>query len=891
METVRWFRRKWVLTPGLAAALYLALGVAWVFVGDELLAALVPDAQALARWQLWKGWAYVALTAVLAFSLVRRMYTAERQRGVREREFTQVVRHTSAGIARVALDGRVLWANPRLLDMLGLSWRDVQGMDFRQLVPADEPRWAAGQLGRLLIGEIDHYVAERRCLRPDGHEALPVLCTMSAIPEGEGGEVSSLLVVLQDMSETVRARAALERSEARLRLALEGSASGVWDWDARDRAFRFSPGFGKLLGYEGDELARDLHLFPRIGAAERRRVVAAVRHAVATGEPLVETFTLRCFDGQLRWFEARGHCQVDAQGVPLRFTGLLTDLSSVYRAEEGQRLAKAVVDNAAQGVIVTDAQGTMRSANAAAQSILGYSEAEMLGRNPRMFQSGRHDGAFYARLWEQMVHTGQWQGEIWNKRKNGDVFPEQVAMSAVRDASGSVTHYVCMFTDQSQIKARERQMEFLAGHDPLTGLANRAAFGRQLEAIRQRALASGERFAVLQLNLDRFKEVNDSYGYNVGDAVLRHIAAQVQHALRPGDLIGRLAGDEIAVVARNLRHAAGAAAVARNLMAAAARPWRTPEGIEVVVGTSVGICMFPDHVDSSQALLQGAHSAVYGAKALGRGAWCFYEEGMTQAARERLAMEARLRRALAQGELRLYYQPQVDIASGHIVGAEALLRWQDPDEGLVSPARFIPVAESSGLIAPLGQWVLEEACRQGQHWRSAGLAPLTVAVNVSPRQFQLGDLVEDVSRALAQSGFPANSLELEITESAMAERPEQALALLTRLGDLGLRLAVDDFGTGYSSLAHIKRFPIDVLKIDQGFVRDIPLNADDMAICSAIIAMGHSMGLSVLAEGVETQAQLDFLRQRGCDHYQGYLRSRPVPAEEFEALLRARSAA
>jgi len=448
-----------------------------------------------------------------------------------------------------------------------------------------------------------------------------------------------------------------------------------------------------------------------------------------------------------------------------------------------------------------------------------------------------------------------------------------------------------MFTDQSQIKARERQMEFLAGHDPLTGLANRAAFGRQLEAIRQRALASGERFAVLQLNLDRFKEVNDSYGYNVGDAVLRHIAAQVQHALRPGDLIGRLAGDEIAVVARNLRHADGAAAVARHLMAAAARPWRTPEGIEVVVGTSVGICMFPDHVDSSQALLQGAHSAVYGAKALGRGAWCFYEEGMTQAARERLAMEARLRRALAQGELRLYYQPQVDIASGRIVGAEALLRWQDPEEGLVSPARFIPVAESSGLIAPLGQWVLEEACRQGQRWRSAGLAPLTVAVNVSPRQFQLGDLVEDVSRALAQSGFPANSLELEITESAMAERPEQALALLTRLGDLGLRLAVDDFGTGYSSLAHIKRFPIDVLKIDQGFVRDIPLNADDMAICSAIIAMGHSMGLSVLAEGVETQAQLDFLRQRGCDHYQGYLRSRPVPAEEFEALLRARSTA
>ena len=255
-------------------------------------------------------------------------------------------------------------------------------------------------------------------------------------------------------------------------------------------------------------------------------------------------------------------------------------------------------------------------------------------------------------------------------------------------------------------------------------------------------------------------------------------------------------------------------------------------------------------------------------------------------ARERLAVEAGLRRALANGELRLYYQPQVSVASGRIVGAEALLRWQDPQEGLISPARFIPVAESSGLIAPIGQWVLLEACLQAQRWRSAGLGSMTMAVNVSPRQFALSDLVAVVGDALAQSGFPATSLELEITESALAERPEQALALLTKLGDLGLRLSVDDFGTGYSSLAHIKRFPIDVLKIDQSFIREIPESGEDMAISSAIIAMGHSLGLAVLAEGVETPAQLDFLRQRGCDSYQGYLRSRPVPPDAFEVLLR-----
>jgi len=360
--------------------------------------------------------------------------------------------------------------------------------------------------------------------------------------------------------------------------------------------------------------------------------------------------------------------------------------------------------------------------------------------------------------------------------------------------------------------------------------------------------------------------------------------------MRPGDLLGRMAGDELAVVARHLRDADGAQAVARQLIAAVAEPWRSPEGFEVVAGVSVGICMFPEHAATAQTLLQGAHAAVYGAKALGRGAWCFYAEEMTQSARERLALESRLRLALAQGHMVLHYQPQIDIATGRIVGAEALVRWNDPEEGLIAPGRFIPVAEVSGIIAPLGEWIIGEACRQGQRWREQGLPPLVLAVNVSPRQFQLTDLVHCTAAALAESGFPAAQLELEITESALAEREDEALRTMRRLCELGLRLAVDDFGTGYSSLAQLKRFPIDVLKIDQGFVRDIPRSADDMAISAAIIAMGHSMGLRVLAEGVETAEQLDFLRVRGCDAYQGYYCSRPVPAEAFAALVQAQQA-
>ena len=696
------------------------------------------------------------------------MRRAEKVRMAMAQELTQIVRHAPAGFARVALDGRFLWANTRLCDLLGAEPVQTLSLNFRDVMIAQDPDWAASQLQRLLAGEIDHYVGERHCLRLDNGRRVPVLCTVTLAPE-VGDEPAHLVCVVQDLDEIKAARAALQRSEAR------------------------------------------------------------------------------------------------------------------------QRLAATVVDNTMEGVVVTDAHSRILSVNAAFTRLLGYTEEELLGKTPRVFKSGRHDKAFYEAMWSTLTETGYWQGEIWNRRKNGEIFPEHMSLSAVRDPAGEITHYVCMFTDISEEKAQQRQLEYLAHNDPLTGLSNRTWFGHQLELAVQEAQGSGEHIAVLLLNLDRFKDVNDSYGHTTGDEVLKHIARQVQSALRPGDVLGRLAGDELAVVARNLRHADGAAAMARHLIRAVAEPWRSPDGLEVVAGVSVGICMFPEHAGTTELLLQGAHAAVYGAKARGRGAWCFFHEAMTQAARERLELESRLRLALAQGHLQMYYQPQIDIATGRIQGAEALVRWNDPQEGLISPARFIPVAETSGVIGPLGEWVVREVCRQGQQWLDAGLPPLTLALNVSPRQFHLTDLAGCTAAALHASGFPAALLELEITESALAERTEEARQVLVRLRELGVRIAVDDFGTGYSSLAQLKRFPIDVLKIDQGFIRDIPQSEDDMAISAAIIAMGHSMGLSVLAEGVETEGQLAFLRERGCDAYQGYLCSRPVPADEFVALLRAQA--
>ena len=685
------------------------------------------------------------------------------------------------------------------------------------------------------------------------------------------------------------ARADLLHSENVLRLALEGSGSGLWDWDLLRRRSTHSPGLVRLLRYQGAELPRGMNLLRRLHPDDYRRVHRAVQRAMATGEPFAETARLRRFDDSYCWFQARGMCHRGAQGQAERFSGILTDLTASRALQERQRLAATVVDNTIEGVVVTDAQPCILSINPAVTRMLGYTEQEVLGQNPRIFQSGRHDKGFYQAMWAAVQRSGHWQGEIWNKRKNGEVFPERMSLSAVHDEQGQVTHYVCMFSDISQEKAQHQRLEFLTQRDSLTGLPNRAWFIEQLDEAMNQALADGEQLAVLLLNLDRFKDVNDSYGHAVGDEVLRHVAQQVRLSLRPGELLGRMAGDEIAVLVRHLRNTEGAAAVARHLIAATRKPWRTPDGMEVVAGVSIGVAMFPRHASKAEQLLQAAHSAVYGAKAHGRSAHCFFDESMIQAARERLEIEARLRSAMARGHLLLHYQPQLSVATGRIVGAEALLRWNDPEEGLISPARFIPVAETSGVIGPLGQWVMQEACRQGQAWRAAGLPAIRIAVNVSPRQFQLDDMAVCAAQALAASGLPAHCLELELTESVLAERPEEMRQVLQRLRELGVRIAVDDFGTGYSSLVHLKRFPIDVLKIDQGFMRDIPASGDDMAISATIIAMGRSLGLNVLAEGVETPEQLAFLRERGCDSYQGYLFSRPVPAEQFARLLQAQA--
>lgn len=877
------------LTPWVIVTLYVCAGMMWLGAQASVLGyfAVSLNRQSL-RWQIGLFIVWLLATALIALWFMRRKQRADQRNRETAQELELIVRHAPAGMARVHVGGaEIVWANAKLAGWLGRSVESLRGQDFRALVPPDDQNEIAVQLERLLDGRSDHYQALRQCVNITTGKITPVLCTTSRVAaSGMDGPVA-LVCVLQDLSEMVNARNAMVRSESMLRLALEGSGNGVWEWDALEQRLNFSSGMSALLRYEGMDLAADFDFYQRLHPEDAAVARQQVEQALEPSSMLVLTARLLCFDGLYRWFRARGQAYRDADGRLLRISGLLSDQTASREADEGSRLASTVVENTIEGVVVTDACSRILSVNHAFTQLLGFTEAEMLGQTPRMFKSGRHDKAFYDDMWASMHATGHWQGEIWNRRKNGEVFPERMSLSAVKDANDQVTHYVCMFTDISTEKAREQQLEFLAHRDMLTGLSNRAQFTLMLGDALADSQRTGRSMAVLLFNIDRFKDVNDSYGHSIGDEVLRHVATQMQQALRSGDIIGRLAGDELCVVANALSGRHEAVEVAERLMAAAGQPWTTPDGLSVVVSVSAGICLYPEHAQTAEDLLQGAHAAVYGAKSRGSNAWCFFHEDMTQAARERLALEARLRRALVLGHMRLYYQPQIDLQTGRLMGAEALLRWQDPEQGLISPARFIPVAESSGVIGPLGLWVLGEACRQGQQWRAQGLPDLTIAVNVSLHQFLLTDIVGATTEALADSGFPAQHLELEITESALAEKPEDALAVLSRLRELGLRLAIDDFGTGYSSLAHLKRFPLDLLKIDQGFIRDIPHSVDDMTISSSVIALGHAMGLKVLAEGVETREQLEFLQQKGCDYFQGYFCSRPLPAEDFTRLLEA----
>ncbi|MPQ70980.1 MULTISPECIES: phosphodiesterase DibA [unclassified Pseudomonas] len=591
----------------------------------------------------------------------------------------------------------------------------------------------------------------------------------------------------------------------------------------------------------------------------------------------------------LQWQIVRGYLWVSVSAVLIfliharyqRFGQAVPDLKPGSEDRERLRQAAAVFDCTREGVLVTDKDGLIVHVNRAFVAITGYQEAEVLGERPNLFKSGRHSAEFYQKVYQTLDATGEWSGEIWNRRKSGEIYPQWQTIRAIRDDFGQLSQYVAVFSDISAIKDSQHELAQLANYDPLTGLPNRLLFTDRASQALASAQVHKRGCALLLIDLDHFKIINDSLGHNVGDQLLKAVGERLQHLFGSGISLARLGGDEFAVLAENCPQVVQAAALAQRVIEGLKEPFQL-DGHQLFISASIGISLFPSDSLNAEQLLRNADSALFKAKSAGREGYALYTEELTAHAQHRVEMAGELRRALEQDELRVYYQPVHDLSNSRLIGVEALVRWEHPQRGLVSPGEFIPIAERTGLIAEIDAWVMEQSCRQMCQWLQEGVELSFIAVNVSSRLFARRELYQQVAKVLDDTGLDPALLELEVTESAVMDDPEVALEQLHRLRELGVSLAIDDFGTGYSSLLRLKRLPVQKLKIDQGFVAGLPWDEDDAAIVRVVIALAQSMGMQVQAEGIEQADQARFLLDQSCDLGQGYWFGRPMPADQLD---------
>jgi diguanylate cyclase (GGDEF)-like protein/PAS domain S-box-containing protein len=655
-----------------------------------------------------------------------------------------------------------------------------------------------------------------------------------------------------------------------------------------------SEGCQTLTGYRPDELMLNRRLsYENLTLPEDRARVARVIHAALRSSDAFEVeYRIRRADGQIAWVLERGVGIRNSHGQPAWIEGYIQDISERMAVDEMMREAvrryESLFENATEGIFQTTPDGRYLSANPALARIYGHA-------TPDELISHLHDiehqlyvqperRAEFVRLMQEQGTVRNFESQVYTR--DGRIIWISENARVVRHADGSVQFYEGTVVDITERREHEAALEYQAHHDSLTGLPNRALLPDRIEQAIAQAGRSGKQVAVVFVDLDHFKLINDSLGHHVGDRLLLEVASRLKTCVRGNDTVVRQGGDEFVLVLAEQQGEDDILAVVSRLLDAVSQPW-TDNGQEYGLSCSIGVSCFPQDGDESGALLRSADAAMYQAKASGRSTYHFYTPELNQAVSERLELENSLRHALEREEFRVYYQPRIDVASSRIVGAEALIRWDCPGKGIVPPDSFISIAEETGLIIPIGQWILREACRQNSAWRRAGLPPIAVSVNLSPIQFRHTGLVDSVAAALTEAGLDPKSLELEVTESFVMHDAERINVAMQSLKALGVDIAVDDFGTGYSSLSYLKRFPVDRLKVDKSFVRDIDSDPDDAAIVRAIITLGHALNLRVVAEGVETAAHLDYLKLHGCDEVQGYYFSRPVPASQLESLLRA----
>ncbi|HEY9104056.1 EAL domain-containing protein [Chitinimonas sp.] len=688
----------------------------------------------------------------------------------------------------------------------------------------------------------------------------------------------------QDIIERMQTEEALRASEAKYRELFLSNLDGICVVDLDGVVLDANPAMLTLVGVPAEQLVGQ-PLADFIVEAWRNyddhMIVQRVLVDGHCGEYEIEL--QRPGDRPLP-VSAKGVLMRDADGEPIGVWRILRDLTERKAAAVRMELAAKVFDNTAEAIMVIAPDNHITSVNRAFTDILGYSAEEVVGQSSSVLRDPLQDATLYENVNNQYINHGAWQGEVPFRRKSGEVFTAWVQVNVARDVTGRIGDVVTLIRDISDVKKAQERILHLARFDALTELPNRPYFRELTEDALQEARRHGEHRALLFVDLDHFKTINDSLGHDMGDQLLKEVATRLSEALRAGDVVGRLGGDEFVILLRNLEDGGDASYVAQRVLERLAQPFYLAEH-ELVVTPSLGIALYPSDGEDYDTLVRNADAAMYHAKENGRNTFRFYTADMNARAREILAVENQLRRALERDEFVLHYQPQVEMGSGRLVGAEALIRWQHPERGLLGPMQFIPIAEERGLIGAIGHWVLREACRQNRAWQDAGLPPIEVAVNLSAMQFHRRDLTEDITTILRESGLEARWLALEVTESVIVQDVEATVATLAALKSLGLKLAIDDFGTGYSSLSYLKRFKVDKLKIDRSFVMDVPGDADDSAITRAIVNLSRNLGLQVIAEGVETAEQWHFLKHEACDEVQGYLVSRPLPSQDMALRL------
>ncbi|BEV73476.1 MULTISPECIES: EAL domain-containing protein [unclassified Paludibacterium] len=687
--------------------------------------------------------------------------------------------------------------------------------------------------------------------------------------------------VVTDITESRKQQQAVQEAEQKYGALIEQSLAGIFIFQD-DRLVYLNDKLAEMLGGSSESL-HGCRLEDILPAEELSRIREQVRLRFDQQLPIMH-YTTRIVrrDGSL--LDVEVHSRLFDYNGRQASIGFALDISDRIAADANQQLTAKVFETSAEGILICDAELRIIAVNRAFTRITGYQREEALGKVSRVFSDEQRDN--YAQMMSALSSQGYWRGEMLDRRKNGEWYPAELSLSVVLDAQGMVVNYVGLFADITVRKQAQERMHFLANHDPLTRLPNRSCLISALED-RLLSMVEGEgKLAVIFIDLDRFKLINDSFGHQSGDELLRVIAIRLANAIGDRGMLARLGGDEFTLLVSDFEGQADLSAIAEQVLGVLAKPLRLEEH-EVYVTGSIGVSVYPNDGADARTLLKNADAAMYRAKDSGKNTYEFFDAEMNAQTVERLVMENSLRLALERDEFELHFQPQVDAKRRELVGVEVLLRWRHPQLGLVAPGRFIPLAEETGLIKPIGAWVLRHACRQLTAWDREGLSVPRVAVNLSARQFEQANLIGLVAEALQQTDLAPHRLELEITESMIMQNPVETVRILNELKHLGVKLAIDDFGTGYSSLSILKRFPLDSLKIDRSFIDGLPQDGDSAAITEAVLAMARKLGFAVVAEGVEHEGQANFLQNIGCDTLQGYYFGKPMPAEHFVAWLAA----